>query len=306
MTEQDRKIPVILDTDIGADIDDLWALLLMLKSPEFDIKLVLTSTGDTTARARVVAKTLELAGRTDIPIGIGIPDHRMKNYMLDWIQDYDFKAYPGVVYQDGIKALIDTINSAPGPVTLIDIGPLPNIAAALDRDPGIAPKVDFVGMYGSIRSGYTGQKTVHPEYNVQCFIPESQKAFAAPWKTMTITPLDTCGVVVLEGEKYQKILQHDSPLTQALMEAYHIWITNPELPLETIPNMASIKSTTLFDTVAVYLALSTDLVKIEKLGIRVDDEGVTRIDRKAPRIHCATAWKNLSAFEDWLIERLTN
>ncbi len=306
MTNENQKIAVILDTDIGADIDDLWALLLMLKSPEFDIKLIVSSTGDTTARAKIIAKTLALAGRTDIPIGIGVLDSRMKNYMLDWVKDYDLKSYPGTIYQDGVKSLIDTINSSSEPITLIDIGPLPNIAAALDRDPGIAAKVDFVGMYGSIRSGYTGQKRVHPEYNIQCFLPEAQKTFAAPWKSMTITPLDTCGVVVLEGEKYQTILNHDDPLTQALIEAYRIWIANPELPLETTPNMADLKTTTLFDTVAIYLALSTDLVKMETLGIRVDDEGCTRIDRKARKIRCATAWKDLDGFEDWLIERLTH
>ena len=40
-----RRIPVILDTDIGNDIDDTWALGQLLNSPELDLKLVLTSTG---------------------------------------------------------------------------------------------------------------------------------------------------------------------------------------------------------------------------------------------------------------------
>ena len=300
------KIPVILDTDIGADIDDLWALILLLKSPEFDVKLILASTGDTTARAQIIAKTLALAGRTDIPIGIGVPDDRMNNYMLDWAEDYNLKTYPGLVYEDGVKALIDTINAAEEPITLIAIGPLSNIAAALERDPEIAPKVNFFGMYGSIRSGYAGQKEAHPEYNVYSFLPEAQKTFTAPWKSMTITPLDTCGVVVLEGQKYQKILKHDGVLTKALIEAYRIWINHPELPLETIDNMADVKSTTLYDSVAIYLPISTELVKMETLGIRVDDEGYTRIDPDAPDVHCATAWKDLEGFEDFLVERLTN
>jgi inosine-uridine nucleoside N-ribohydrolase len=305
MSDKGNKIPVILDTDIGADIDDLWALILLLNSPEFDVKLIVSSTGDTVARAQIIAKTLALANRTDIPIGIGVPDNRMKNYMLSWAADYDLKSYPGTVYPDGVKALIDTINKSPGTITLIDIGPLPNIAAALDRDPGIAVKVDFFGMYGSIRSGYAGQAEVQPEYNVKCCLPESQKTFTAPWKSMTITPLDTCGVVVLEGEKYQKILKHDSPMMKALIEAYRIWITNPELPLETIDNMADIKSSTLYDTVAIYLPLSTKMVKMEMLGIRVDEQGCTRIDANAKKVNCATAWKDLAGFEDFLVERLT-
>jgi hypothetical protein len=64
-------------------------------------------------------------------------------------------------------------------------------------------------------------------------------------------------------------------------------------------------STTLFDTVAIYLAMSTDLLKKEKLGIRVTDDGFTRIDDKAKVINCATEWKDLGAFEDFLVNRLT-
>ena len=68
-----RRIPVILDTDIGNDIDDTWALGQLLNSPELDLKLVLTSTGDTESRARVAAKFLRDAGYGDVPVGIGIP-----------------------------------------------------------------------------------------------------------------------------------------------------------------------------------------------------------------------------------------
>jgi inosine-uridine nucleoside N-ribohydrolase len=66
------KVPVILDTDIGSDIDDAWALAMMLRSPELDVKLVTSCTSDTTARARIIAKMLALAGR-DVPVGIGVP-----------------------------------------------------------------------------------------------------------------------------------------------------------------------------------------------------------------------------------------
>ena len=65
--------PVILDTDIGFDVDDVWALAFLLRCPELDIKLITTDTGDTHYSAKIVAKLLQIAGRTDIPIGIGIP-----------------------------------------------------------------------------------------------------------------------------------------------------------------------------------------------------------------------------------------
>ena len=62
-----KPIPVILDTDIGDDFDDTWALLFLLKSPQFDVKLVTTSCGRAEYRAKVIAKLLTVAKRTDIP-----------------------------------------------------------------------------------------------------------------------------------------------------------------------------------------------------------------------------------------------
>ena len=64
-------------------------------------------------------------------------------------------------------------------------------------------------------------------------------------------------------------------------------------------------SSTLFDTVAAYLSFSRDLLNIERLPIRVTDDGFTRIDPKAKEIDCAMSWKDLGAFEDLLVERLT-
>jgi hypothetical protein len=57
--------------------------------------------------------------------------------------------------------------------------------------------------------------------------------------------------------------------------------------------------------VAVYLAFADTLLGMEQLGIRVTDDGFTRVDPTAPRIHCATTWKDMPAFEDLLVTRLT-
>ena len=99
-----RPLPVILDTDIGGDIDDTWALVLLLKSPELDCKLVTTCTGDTTYRARVVAKLLETAKRADIPIGIGPAQKGDRQPQGEWVRDYDLSSYPGTVHADGAGA----------------------------------------------------------------------------------------------------------------------------------------------------------------------------------------------------------
>lgn len=299
---QCKRIPVIFDTDIGGDIDDTWTLAMLLQSPEFDIKLITTEVGDTSAKAKIVAKMLEVAGRTDVPIGIGLPhpDKPRGHNQLEWVKNYELSSYPGEIHQDGVQALIDTVMDCPEPITIIAVGPLPNIAAALEREPRIAEKAEFIGMHGSVRRGYGGRREIDAEYNVKTFAKEAQKVFTARWE-MTITPLDTCGIVRLEGKKYEKVLKSENPLARAVIENYRAW-TKSQGREEARVNTGS---STLYDTVAVYLAISTELVRMERLPIRVTDDGYTAIDNKGKTVNCATEWKDLDAFEDLLVSRLT-
>mgnify|MGYP000933625237 CR=1 FL=1 len=105
---QTKPIPVILDTDIGTDIDDTWALAMLLNCPELDPRLITTVSGDTTYRAHLAAKFLQVAGRADIPIGIGIghPEGSL-NFQQPWLDGFDLDSYPGTIYQDGIQAMLD-------------------------------------------------------------------------------------------------------------------------------------------------------------------------------------------------------
>jgi inosine-uridine nucleoside N-ribohydrolase len=296
------KIPVILDTDICDDIDDTWALALLLQSPEFDVKLITTAVGDTPAKTKVVAKLLQTTGRTDIPIGTGLTTGDMKkgHRQDEWVKDFDLSKYGGKIYPDGVQAMIDTIRKSPRQITLIAIGPLPNVAAALEREPNIAGNTRFVGMHGSVRRGYGGKSQPQKEYNVVSFIKASQTVFTADWD-MTITPLDTCSLVVLKRDKYKKVLESANPVAKAVIENYRVWLKSGKMNEAD----ANTRSSTLFDTVAVYLAMSSDLLEMENLGISVTNDGMTAIDEKAKKVNCATKWKNLGAFEDFLVERLT-
>jgi len=308
------KIPVIFDTDICDDIDDTWALAMLLQSTEFDVKLITTAVGNTSSKAKTVAKFLETVGRTDIPIGIGLQQHKGSHRQDAWAKDYELSTYPGKIYEDGIQALVDTVMKSRKPIKVVAVGPLPNIAAALEREPRIAEKAEFVGMHGSVYRGYGNSSEPSAEYNVKAFVKEAQKVFSAGWN-MTITPLDTCGIVQLKGQKYQKVLNRNSPLTRTLIENYRAWyrqgILNENKDLseaelnKRVDEKLNSSSSTLFDTVGIYLAMSTDLVKMERLGIKVTDDGYTRIDENAEVINCATEWKDLSAFEDFLVGRLT-
>lgn len=288
------KIPVILDTDIGDDIDDTWALAMMLRSPELDVKMVVTDTDNTAYRAKIAAKMLEIAGRTDVSVAVGIRWNDKVAGQGPWVKDYDLAKYPGRVHEDGVDALIGAIMGSPEPVTLVCIGPLPNIGAALDREPRIADRCRFVGMHGSVRKGYNNSDKPSAECNVVNHVRECQKAFKAAWD-MTITPLDTCGIVRLKGDKYKAVRDCPDPLIKAVVENYDVWRGGR-------PDNG--QTSILYDTVAVYLAFATELLVMEKLGIRVTDDGFTAIDDKAKVVNVATEWKDLNAYEDFLVARL--
>jgi inosine-uridine nucleoside N-ribohydrolase len=293
------QIPVILDTDIGGDIDDNWALALMLKCPELDIKLVTTATGATVYRAKVACKLLEIAGRADVPVGIGIAQPMDITHKTEaaWIEDYELKSYKGILHANGVEALVNTIMQSPCPITLVSIGPLPNIAAALALEPRIAARCRFVGMHGSIHRQHDGKPQAIAEYNVQADIPASKAVFSAPWQSITITPLDTCGLVRLAGDKYKAVCAYKDPLTAAVIESYRTW--------SWVGDQFPIRSSILFDTVAVYLAFCEKWLRMEEMKITVDDAGFTRIHPKGKLMRVAIDWEDLGAFEDFLVERLT-
>ena len=86
-------VPVILDTDIGDDIDDTWALAMLLGSPQVDLRLVVTASDDTPTKTRLLAKILEKMGKTDIPIGTGVKNSDNPIHQAQWLGDYQLDTY---------------------------------------------------------------------------------------------------------------------------------------------------------------------------------------------------------------------
>lgn len=291
-------IPVIFDTDIGSDIDDTWALAQILKTPELDIKLIATDRDDTIYRTKLICKYLEAVSCTHIPVGMGcVTEHVYTNpRQAPWVADYDLDQYSGTLHKDGVDAIIQTIMNAPEPITLICVGPLPNIAEALKREPAIAERTHFVGMHGCVYKSIRGDGAF-PEANVKNDIPASQKVFTAPWKSIIITPQDSCSFVTLRGEQYQAIRQSNDPALKALMDNYNIWAKGTAHDPE-------VASSILFDTVAVYLAYTTQHLLMKKMGIHITDDGTTTPNDNAPLMDVALDWTDLDAFHTYLTERL--
>ena len=303
-------IPTILDTDIGHDVDDVWALALLLRCPELDVKLITTSTGDTAHRAELVAKILQLMGRTDIPIGIGIPLDENPHTHQAWLEGFDISQYPGTVIRDGVGALCDTILQSSTKVSLICIGPVPNIAAALARQPDICEKAKFVGMHGSIRRGYLDAPKPMREFNVKMHALACRAVFEAPWEKV-ITPLDTCGNIILDAERFAAI--REAALEQGPASAAGICIDNHLAWFEAVRHWpilktldASKQSSILYDLVAIYLGFTEELLEMETLPIVITPDGKTLVDDSGQPVSCAMNWHNKEAFLDLVTQRLAS
>src|ERR1039457_5400368 len=104
----DTKIPIILDTDIGTDIDDAFALALIINSPEFELLGVTTVSGDTAARARIAAKMLWEAGGKwrQVPVVAGAPGSKQDINQAAWADGF---TSPQILNQSAVDFLRDTI-----------------------------------------------------------------------------------------------------------------------------------------------------------------------------------------------------
>lgn len=263
-TGQEKQL-VLLDTDIGDDIDDAFALALILKSPELKLLGVTTAYGRTEMRARLVERFLAATGHKEIPVYPGIVT-RASNPMT---QELYAQHQPKHRYGDGIDFMLRQIRLHPGKITLIAIGPLFNVQAALDLHPETFKKLNrIVLMGGSIERGYDGQNGVHhppdAEWNINRY-PKGLRAILASGVPVTMLPLDSTQVHLGLKER-EAIFSNDNPVTNQLILLYHQWVYGSE---------GSPVTPTLFDPVAVTYAIKPGLCPATPMHIEVDAKGFT-------------------------------
>merc|ERR1712061_280829 len=173
---------------------------MAVSSPHiWDVKMVLTATKDTRARAQIVAKYLQRYNRTDIPIGIGVKTPGNIGNLYRWAADVDLDAYNrsgGTVYLDGLKVAAELLMTSTVPLNVLAIGPHKNLASIIESYPQAVPKVRVVySMFGAVDKCYGGANISSVgsccEFNVAQDIVSAQKVAKSPWP-MTISPLDTC------------------------------------------------------------------------------------------------------------------
>lgn len=287
---------VIVDTDIGDDIDDAFAVALLLNSPEFEILGFTTAWGDTGLRAQLLERLLREAGHGKIPVARGIVTTSMTPFtQARWAQRGSTPAQA----PEAVDFLLQQIRLHPGQISLIALGPLTNIGAAIARDPATFRQLkQVVLMGGSVRVGYrkseyAASRPADKEYNIAADIPAAQKLFASG-VPIVMMPLDSTQVR-LDAVERNALFGHGSALTDALTLLYHQWSDSYQPWSSDTP--------TLFDVVPVAYLADRRICPTTALHIAVDQEGYTREEAGAANAEVCLALDK-PRFFDLFMQRL--
>jgi inosine-uridine nucleoside N-ribohydrolase len=254
---------IIIDTDIGDDVDDAFAVALALRSPEFQILGFATTFGDTAMRAKLLDRMLGEAGREDIPVTVG-PGSKTGNPFTQ--QRYaEGGRFAKASHPAAVDFILEQIQRYPGEITLVAIGPLGNLGALIDKDAATFRKLRRVVMMGgSIERrygdlGYAPPQGPEPEWNIKNDLASAQKLFSSG-VPIFMMPLDSTQVK-LDEVKRKLLFQSGTPLTDALTLLYHQW--GQETP-------------TLFDVMTLAYMLDAKACPVKPMRIIVDAQGYTR------------------------------
>lgn len=281
---------IIIDTDIGDDIDDAFAVGLALNSPELEVLGISTTFGDTEARAKILDRMLGEAGRSDIPVLAGSPTHA-PNPMSQRRYGEDGH-FARASHPSAVEFILDQIRRYPGEITLVAIGPLVNVGAMIDKDAETFRKLKRVVMMGgSIKCGYN-ELGVCPgtppsaEWNIINDIPSAQKLFRSG-VPLYVMPLDSTQLK-FDEVKRAYLFRQGTPITDTLTLLYHEWGQS---------------TPTLFDPMTIAYILDPRICPVTPMHIRVDDKGFTRAEPGEPNAQVCLH-SNSEKFFSLLMSRL--
>ena len=253
------KIPILLDTDIGTDIDDAFALALILDSPELELVAVTTVSGDTQARARLAAKLLYEAGRQNVPVAAGELGSNQPFDRTRWAEAF---TGPPLTSDKAVDLMRREIERRPGELTIVAIGELTNVAALLKSDPSLGKKTKGIAlMGGAVAHGYGQDLKPAREWNIKSNPAAAQIVFTSGVPIL-MAPLDVTAMLQLDTNARQRIFTRLTPITNSLALLYHLW--GQETP-------------TLFDPMAVAMLIDPSMCELKDLAIEVDGQGFTRV-----------------------------
>lgn len=278
-----RKI--VLDTDIGDDIDDIYALALAATQKQVKLLGVTTAFGETPKRAQLAAKFLKVIGRGEVPVYAGrVGEHKILR-QYDWVQGFQSKS---LKRESAVSFLKRTIEQNPGEVTLIAVGPLTNMGDLLTQHPEIKSKIkQIVIMGGGVYVGYNNRPPLVPEWNIRCD-PSAAKIVYQSGVPLVMAGLEATTMLQFDAERQKRLFGLGIPLTDALAALTNLWGNN-------IP--------TLFDPMAVAYGMGFKFCEEERQHVEVDDNGITRITPGTPNVTVLVKPRK-EEFLDWHITAL--
>ena len=215
-----KPIPIIVDTDIGDDIDDALALALALQSPELDIRLITTVVDDVESRTRLVWKQLGLYGRQDIPIATGAPQPLLDPIINRRMPQFDVLTAadqpPAAAKRNAVDQIILTLLNSKEKITLVPIGPLTNIALALRTEPRIKDHIEKIVLMGG--AYYPARR----EYNIYRDRIAAEIVFSSGLPIVGVG-LDVTEPCKLEGADLERLRTANNPASQFLYKLIQLW-----------------------------------------------------------------------------------
>ena len=255
---------VILDTDIGTDVDDSLALALILSSPEIELLGISCVYGDVLLRSQIAIKYLALAGRADIPVYCGASNPLLNIGDIYWgghegkeiLTNEDNELKPQS--QFAVDYLIETVLNHPNEIHIIAIGPLTNIAMALQKAPEFAEHVAHLTIMGGVLRDYSNLDLPIAEHNIKCD-PEAAHIVLSSKSPITLVPLNITVQTLLDKNSVQRIRAGGSVLHHTVARE-----------LETYPRFQQYGQTSPHDPLAVATLIQPQIVTTKRVSALVD------------------------------------
>lgn len=261
---------IILDTDPGTD--DAMALMLALHSPELDVRAVTVVPGNVTAAQGLdnALRMVSLANRCDIPVAAGA-QHPLFQKLITaefWHGKNglaNIELPPSKCKVDprfGPDLIIQMVHAAPHEIMLVPVGPLTNIALAVEKDPSIVPLVKEVVLMGGSISG--GNVNAAAEANIANDPEAAQIVFQAGWP-LTMVGLDVGNKTLLGQKQLDLLASTHGPVND--------FIYKIDKFLVDMSAQFGFSGTPMYDPLAVGVAIDPTLVKAPEMHVDVETRG---------------------------------
>jgi len=268
---------LIIDTDIGTYYDDAFAVLFAVQSPEVKVEAVTTVYGDVDLRARIACKILEVAGHSEIPVaaGVGKPI-RGEALMFGFegtniLDDGEAKKKPEKMH--AVDLIIQKVMENPGEVTLITLGAVSNVAAALIEEPGIAKAAKRLIMMGGVIVPIVDKKGITrspiEEYNFNNDPGATEIVFNSEI-TKFLVPIDVTLKVPLKPSQIETIRKADTPICHQVSRILDVWPEQERLIYLSVGIPTEFTGIWLHDPLTIGVSFDPSLVTVARLHVAAE------------------------------------